>query len=80
MSQSLEERSRERYLRWQNDWADGLAYCYHCGEEYTDAQSIVHNEEKSCPHCKEPENKTYYYCPDDGRHGCECREHNAIAI
>lgn len=69
----LDEMRRERHKRWMQDWSDRLAYCYHCGEEYTNAQVIVHNEEKSCPHCKEPERKTYYYCEEHGSPDDDCK-------
>ena len=42
-------------------------------EEYTDAQIIVVNEEKSCPHCKEPEHKYYYYCEEHGSSEDDCK-------
>jgi hypothetical protein len=68
----LEELRKKRHQRWMQDWSDGLASCYYCGEEYTDAQVIVHKEEKSCPHCKEPERKTYYYCKEHGSSDDDC--------
>lgn len=68
----LEEMRRKRRQLWLDAWADRLAYCYHCGEEYTDAQVIVHEEEKSCPHCKNPERKTYYYCEEHGSPDDDC--------
>ena len=68
----LDELKRERHKRWMRDWSDRLAYCYHCDHEYTDAQVIVHEEEKSCPNCKNPEQKTYYYCEEHGSPDDDC--------
>jgi hypothetical protein len=60
----------QRLERWLRDWKDGLAYCNHCVKEYKDSDIVVIDEEKSCPHCKVPENKTYYYCPETGAENC----------
>lgn len=68
----LTKYQKERHQRWIRDWSDGLAYCCNCDNEYTKAQVIVVNEEKSCPHCKEPENKTYYYCEEHGSSDDDC--------
>jgi hypothetical protein len=62
----------EKRKRWLKDWSEGLAFCYHCDNEYTDSQTIVVKEEKSCPHCKEPERKTYYYCKEHGSSHDDC--------
>ena len=70
---ALEQLQRERHKRWMQNWSDGLASCYHCDEEYTDAQVIVVNEENSCPHCKNPERKTYYYCKEHGSSNDDCK-------
>lgn len=64
-----------RRRQWIKDWSEGLASCLECDHDYTDAQIVVINDEKSCPNCKKPEHKKYYYCPDDGSKGCECRWH-----
>ncbi len=75
MSETIEEMQKRRHRVWIRDWSDGLAYCRECDHEYTNAQTIIVDEEKSCPNCKKPENKTYYYCPEDGSRGCECKWH-----
>jgi hypothetical protein len=72
MSDVLETMRKERHQRWLRDWSDGLACCYYCDKEYTDAQVVVVNEEKSCPYCKEPERKTYYYCKEHGSSNDDC--------
>jgi hypothetical protein len=69
----LENRGIQRRKLWIKSWSEGLACCYHCGEEYTDNQVIVHNEENSCPHCKNPERKTYYYCKEHGSAEDDCK-------
>ena len=68
----IEQLQRERRQRWLRDWGAGLASCYYCDKEYTDAEVIVVNEEKSCPHCKEPERKSYYYCKEHGSSDDDC--------
>jgi phage FluMu protein Com len=68
----IEQLQRERRQRWLRDWGVGLASCYYCDKEYADAEVIVLNEEKSCPHCKEPERKTYYYCKEHGSSSDDC--------
>ena len=70
---ALEQLQRERHQRWIKNWSERLACCLNCDEEYTDAQVIVVNEEKSCPHCKEPEHKYYYYCEEHGSSDDDCK-------
>jgi hypothetical protein len=72
MSDLLENMRKERRERWLRDWSDGLASCYYCDKEYTDAQVIIVEEEKSCPHCKVPEHKMYYYCTEHGSSNDDC--------
>jgi predicted Zn-ribbon and HTH transcriptional regulator len=57
----LENSRRERRKREHEDCLAGLAYCNMCGKEYTNAEIVTIEDELSCPHCKEPENKTIYY-------------------
>lgn len=64
MSSLLEQLVAKRHARHLKELREGLAYCNHCGGEYTDAQVIVIEDEKSCPNCKKPEMKTYYYPKD----------------
>jgi hypothetical protein len=63
---------QEKKKLWLSNWSEGLAYCYHCDHEYTDAQAIEHKDEKSCPNCKNPERKTYYYCKEHGSPDDDC--------
>jgi len=72
MSGVLEKMRKERHERWIRDWSERLACCLNCDKEYTDAQVIVVDEEKSCPHCKVPEHKMYYYCSEHGSSGDDC--------
>lgn len=72
MSDVLEKMRKERHERWIRDWSERLACCLNCDKEYTDAQVIVVNDEKSCPHCKEPEHKMYYYCEEHGSSDDDC--------
>jgi len=72
MSDSLEAIRETNRKRWLMDWHNGLASCLNCDHEYINAQAILHNDEKSCPNCKEPENKRYYFCPIDGSSQCDC--------
>lgn len=59
---------------WLQNWSQGLAYCNLCQKEYTDIDAIIYQEVSHCPGCKEPENKTYYYCSEHGASGCgECK-------
>ena len=69
----LEKMRKERHERWIRDWSDGLAACYHCDEDYTDAQVIMVNGENSCPNCKNLERKTYYYCKEHGSKDDDCK-------
>jgi hypothetical protein len=62
----LEQLVGERLKRELKDSREGLAFCNHCDAEYTDAQVITIEDEKSCPECKNPEKKTYYYPKDGG--------------
>ena len=71
----LNERIKESRRRWLKDWGEGLAYCYHCDHEYTDLQAVIIDEELSCPGCKNPERKTYYYCAEHGTSVCKECEH-----
>lgn len=68
----LADLQKKRHQAWMRDWSEGLACCYHCDTEYTDAQVIVVDEEKSCPNCKNPERKTYYYCKEHGSPDDDC--------
>lgn len=68
----LDKARQEKKKLWLSNWSEGLAYCYHCDQEYTDAQVIVHEDEKSCPQCKNPERKTYYYCKEHGSPDDDC--------
>jgi hypothetical protein len=72
MAETLDDARKRKHESWLRDWANGLAHCLECDHEYTNAQVIVIEDEKSCPSCKSPENKKYYYCPSDGSSGCEC--------
>jgi predicted Zn-ribbon and HTH transcriptional regulator len=73
----LNERKKEANRRWFKDWGEGLAYCNECDHEYTDLQAVIIEEESSCPSCKNPERKTYYYCAEHGTSGCiSCRNGN----
>jgi hypothetical protein len=69
----LDEIRRKRRELWLKNWSERLAWCLNCDGEYTDAQVIVVNEEKSCPHCKEPERKMYYYCEEHGSSEDDCK-------
>jgi hypothetical protein len=69
----LDTMRKERHERWLRDWSEGLASCYHCDEDYINAQVIVIDDEKSCPHCKNPERKTYYYCEEHGSKDDDCK-------
>ena len=61
--------------QWMQDWGSGLAYCNDCGHEYVDLQAVTIDNESSCPGCKKPEWKTYYYCAEHGDSQCpECRD------
>lgn len=64
-----------KHKAWLRDWKDGLASCNECDCDYRNNEVEVVNGEKCCPHCLFPEDKTYYYCPEDGSKGCECRWH-----
>jgi len=68
----LDDMRSQRHKRWLLDWADNLAYCNNCVKEYKESEIVVIEDEKSCPHCKLPENKTYYYCPESGSKDCKC--------
>jgi hypothetical protein len=68
----LTDYQKKKHQLWMKEWGDRLACCSNCDEEYTDAQVIVVNEEKSCPHCKKPEYKTYYYCEEHGSSDDDC--------
>lgn len=57
----LEDMRKERRAQILKDTREGLAFCNQCDGEYTDIQTITIEDEKSCPHCKNPENKTYYH-------------------
>jgi hypothetical protein len=72
LSDLLAKMRKDRHDRWIRDWSDGLASCYHCDTDYTIAEIVVINEEKSCPHCKNPEHKTYYYCKEHGSSNDDC--------
>ena len=72
MSETLRERGIKRRKAWIKNWSEGLAFCYYCDKEYTDAEVVVINEEKSCPHCKNIERKTYYYCKEHGSPDDDC--------
>ena len=69
----LKNRGIQRRKAWIKAWAEGLACCYYCDKEYTDSEVIVVNEEKSCPHCKNPERKTYYFCKEHGSRDDDCK-------
>jgi len=69
---ALEQLQRERHQRWIANWSDGLACCYHCDQEYTDAQTVVKEDEKFCLSCKNSERKTYYYCKEHGSSDDDC--------
>ena len=57
----LEELVYNRRMQELKDRRAGLAYCNLCANEYTNAEIVTIEDELSCPHCKKPENKTYYY-------------------
>ena len=75
MTETLEDLRKRKHQEWLRDWRNGLAYCLECDHEYTNSQTIVNDDEKSCPNCKKPESKKYYYCPEDGSNGCDCSWH-----
>ena len=66
----LRERNRER---WIAAWRDRLGNCRNCDMDYIDSQAVVIDDEKSCPNCKKPEDKSYYYCEEHGSSGC-CKD------
>ena len=68
----LSKRKIEANRRWLADWGSGLAYCNMCNHEYADLQAVTIDDESSCPGCKKPEDKSYYYCAEHG--DSECRE------
>jgi hypothetical protein len=73
-NQWLNERIKESRRRWLSDWGSGLAYCNMCDHEYTDLQAVTIDDESSCPACKKPEDKSYYYCAEHGTSVCaECK-------
>lgn len=72
MSDLLAKMRKDRHDRWIRDWSDGLANCHTCDTDYTKAQVIIHNDEKSCPNCKSPENRTFYYCEEHGSSNDDC--------
>lgn len=57
----LEELVYNRRMQELKDRRAGLAYCNLCANEYTSVEIVTIEDELSCPHCKKPENKTYYY-------------------
>ena len=56
---------------WLQHWSQGFGYCNNCDKEYADIDAIIYQEVSHCPGCKEPENKSYYYCSEHGAPGCE---------
>ena len=59
---------------WLQNWSQGLASCNNCDKEYADIDAIIYEGVAHCPGCKEPENKTYYYCSEHGAPGCgDCK-------
>lgn len=70
----LFKMQKDRDERRMRNWQNRLAYCFHCDEEYTDAEVILVNGDESCPRCKKPERKTYYYCVDHGSNIDDCEK------
>jgi hypothetical protein len=74
MSKALEEMRQERHDLWVREWSEGVAYCCHCDKDYTKKETLVIDGDKYCPHCKQEEDKRYYYCEDHGQIACdECK-------
>ena len=67
----LNERIKANRKRWYKDWGEGLAHCNECDYDYTDLEAVMIDDESSCPNCKKPEHKTYYYCSEHGAPGCK---------
>ena len=76
MSITLSDLQLARHALWMKEWADGLAYCRNCDKEYTDLQTLIVDTDPFCPHCKQDEDKTYYYCKEHGGSVCKECDHN----
>jgi hypothetical protein len=57
----LEDMRKEKRENVYKATQEGLANCKHCDGDYVRNQVIIIEDEKSCPYCKNPEYKTYYY-------------------
>lgn len=74
-NEKLNQRMRMNREIWLMQWSQGLGYCNNCDKEYGDIDAILYEGVTHCPGCKEPENKSYYYCSEHGASGCkECNE------
>ena len=71
MSRTLEEMQKQRHDLWLREWSEGTANCRKCDKDYTEKETLVIDGDKYCPHCKQEEDKQYYYCEDHGQSACD---------
>ena len=76
MSITFSDLQLARHALWMKEWADGLAYCRNCDKEYTDLETLIVDNDPFCPHCKQDEDKAYYYCKEHGGSVCKECDHN----
>jgi Zn finger protein HypA/HybF involved in hydrogenase expression len=73
---TLSELQLKKHALWMKEWTNGLAYCRNCDKEYTDQETLFADTYPFCPHCKQEEDKAYYYCKEHGGSVCKECDHN----
>ena len=76
MSRTLEQLRQSRNDLWFREWSEGVGCCRGCDKDYTQKQTLVINGDNHCPHCKQEEDKHFYYCEQHGGITCKECEHN----